>query len=64
MAETLTRTIRVTPEQWARIEKTAKDRDISANRLVVELVMEALDRREWPRTQLDIQVAKAALFAA
>ncbi len=26
--------------------------------------MEALDRREWPRTELDIQVAKAALFAA
>ncbi len=63
MAETLTRTIRVTPEQWERIEKTAKDRNISANRLVVELVMEALDRREWPRTELDIQVAKAALFA-
>ena len=31
---------------------------------VVEAVMEALDRREWPRTQLDIQVAKAALFTA
>ncbi len=64
MAETLTRTIRVTPEQWERIEKTARDREISANRLVVELVMEAIDRREWPRTELDIQVAKAALFAA
>lgn len=64
MAETLTRTIRVTPEQWERIEKIAKDREVSANRLVVELVMEALDRREWPRTKLDIQVAKAALFAA
>ncbi len=64
MADTLTRTIRVTPEQWERIEKIAKDRDVSANRLVVELVMEALDQREWPRTELDIQVAKAALFAA
>ena len=64
MAETLTRTIRVTPEQWERIEKIAREREISANRLVVELVMEALDRREWPRTELDIQVAKAALFAA
>ena len=66
MAETLTRTIRVTPEQWERIEKIAKEREISANRLVVELVMEALDRREWPRTELDIQVAKARrpLFAA
>ena len=64
MAETITRTIRVTPEQWEQIEKIAKDREISANRLVVELAMEALDRREWPRTELDIQVAKAALFAA
>ena len=64
MAETLARTIRVTPEQWERIEKTAKERETSANRLVVELVMEALERREWPRTELDIQVAKAALFAA
>ncbi len=64
MAQTLTKNIRVTLEQWDRIEKIAKDRDISANRLVVELVMEALDRREWPRTELDIQVAKAALFAA
>ena len=64
MAETLTRTIRVTPEQWERIEKIAREREISANRLVVEVVMEALERREWPRTELDIQVAKAALFAA
>ena len=58
------RTIRVTPEQWDRIEKIAKDRDVSANRLVVELVMESLERRGWPHTELDIQVAKAALFAA
>lgn len=64
MAETLTKTIRVTPEQWERIEKIAKEREVSANRLVVELVMEALDRRDWPRTELDIQVVKAALFAA
>ena len=64
MAETLTRTIRVTPEQWERVERIAKEREVSANRLVVELVMEVLDRREWPRTELDIQVAKAALFAA
>ncbi len=26
--------------------------------------MEALDRSGWPRTELDVQVAKAALFAA
>ncbi len=64
MAETFTRTIRVTPEQWERIEKIAGERKVSANRLVVDLAMAALDRRPWPRTELDIQVAKAALFAA
>lgn len=64
MAETFTRTIRVTTEQWEQIEKIAKEREVSPNRLVVELAMEALDRREWPRTELDVQVAKAALFAA
>ena len=52
MAQTLMRTIRVTPEQWDRIEKIAKDRDVSANRLVVELVMESLERRGWPHTEL------------
>ncbi len=64
MAQTVTRTIRVTPEQWERIEKIAEQRDVSANRLVVELVMEALEQRGWPRSELDIQVAKAALFVA
>ncbi len=64
MAETFTRTIRVTPEQWERIEEAAREREVSANRLVVDLAMAALDRRPWPRTELDIQVAKAALFAA
>ncbi len=49
MAQTLTKNIRVTPEQWERIEKAAEDRGNSANQLVVELTMETLDRREWPR---------------
>ena len=46
MARTLQKNVRVTPEQWNRIENAAKERDVSANRLVVELTMEALDRRE------------------
>ena len=58
------RTIRVTPEQWDRIEKIAKDRDVSANRLVAELVMESLECRKWLRTELEILVAEAELFAA
>ena len=37
----------VTPGQWECIEVMARERKVSANRLVVELAMEALDRREW-----------------
>ncbi len=54
----------VTPEQWNRIEKTARERDISPNRLIVNLVMEALDHGEWPRTEAEIRVARASLFTA
>ena len=64
MTRTLQKNVRITPEQWKRIENAAKERDVSANRLVVELAMEALDRREWPRTEAEIQVARASLFAA
>ena len=64
MARTLQKNVRVTPEQWDRIENAAEERDVSANRLVVELAIEALDRREWPRTEAEIQVARASLFAA
>ena len=64
MARTLQKNIRVTPEQWGRIENVAAERDVSANRIVVDLAMEALDRREWPRTEAETQVARASLFAA
>jgi len=64
MARTLQKNIRVTPEQWNRIENAAKERDVSANRLVVELAMEALDRREWPRADLEIQLLRSSLFTA
>ncbi len=64
MTRTLQKNIRVTPGQWNRIENAARKRDVSANRLVVELAMEALDRHEWPRTEVEIQVARASLFAA
>ena len=64
MARTLQKNIRVTPEQWDRIENAARERDVSANRLVVELAIEALDRREWPRTELEIQLLRSSMFAA
>ncbi len=53
MARTLHKNIRVTPEQWNRIENAAAERYISANRRMVELAMGPLDRREWPRTELE-----------
>lgn len=64
MAQTLQKNIRVTPGQWKRIEKEAQERGISANQLVVELAMEALDHREWPRTEHEIQLLRSAMFAA
>ena len=64
MAQTLQKNIRVTPAQWDCIEKAAEDRGVSANQLVVELAMEALNRREWPATETEIRVARASLFTA
>ena len=54
MVQTIQKNIRVTPEQWKRIENEAEKREMSPNRLVVELVVEALERREWPRTEAEI----------
>ena len=64
MPQTIQKNIRVTPEQWNRIEKAARQRDISPNQLVVNLVMAALDRGEWLSTEAEIRVARASLFTA
>ena len=64
MAQTQQRNIRFTAEQWERIENAARERDLSPNQLVADLALEALDRREWPRTEAEIRVARASLFAA
>ena len=62
--KTLSKHIRVTPEQWERIEQASQGAALTANQLVVELAIEALDRREWPGTEAEIKVARASLFAA
>ena len=64
MAQSLQKNIRVTAEQWGRIEEFARKRDVSPNQLVIELAIEALERREWPRTEAEVRVARASLFAA
>ena len=61
---TIGRRIRVLPEQWERIEKAAAGTLFTPNQLLVELAMEALDRREWPRTEAEIALLRSAMFAA
>ena len=64
MAKTLSKTVRVTETQWNRVENAARERNESPNHLLVKLAMEALDRREWPRTELEIQLLRSSLFTA
>ena len=64
MVQTVQKNIRVTPEQWGRIEQAADERGSSANQLLVELAMEALDRRQWPRTKAEIYLLRSAMFTA
>ena len=64
MAQTTQKNIRFTFEEWKRVEKEAEKRDISPNRLVVELTMEGLERREWPRTEAEIHLLRSAMFTA
>ena len=64
MVQTIQKNIRVTPEQWKRVEKEAMARGVSPNKLVVELAMEGLERREWPRTEVEIHLLRSAMFAA
>ena len=61
---TLNKHIRVLPDQWERIEKAAQGTALTANQMVIELAIEALDRRDWPRTEAETRVARASLFAA
>ena len=64
MAKTLSKTVRVTEDQWTRVEKAARKCNESPNHLLVNLAMQALDRHEWPRTELEIQLLRSTLFTA
>ena len=64
MAKTIDRHIRVDPEHWNRIEAAAKERRVTSNQLIFELAMEAPDRCEWPRTELEIHLLRSCMFAA
>jgi len=64
MVQTIQKNVRFTPGQWKRIEKEAEKREKSPNRLVVELAMEAIERREWPRTEAEIHLLRSAMLTA
>ena len=61
MAGTVNKHIRIDEEIWERLEAAAKDRETTANRL---LAAQWLENREWPRTDVQIQVARSSLFTA
>ena len=56
--------VRIAPEQWERLERAAQGTPNSPNQILVELGMEALDRREWPSAEVETRVARASLFTA
>ena len=64
MAKTLNKHIRVDEDHWQRIEDAANARGISANRLIIEAALQDIEGREWPRTELELRVARSCLFTA
>ena len=64
MTSTLQKKIRITEPQWKHLATEADRRETTPNRLLVELAFEALDRTEWPRTEAEIHLLRASMFAA
>ncbi len=60
----LEKRIRVSASQWDRLHVAAQATSLTANQLLVELAIEALDRREWPHTEAEIRMYRASLFTA
>ena len=64
VSRTLSKHIRIQAEHWKRLEDAALERNVSPNQLVVELAIGALDRSEWPRTDLEVIMVRCCLFAS
>ena len=64
MTRTVNKHIRIDAEVWERLDAAARDRNTTANRLVAELATRWLKDRDWPSTDVQIQVARASLFPA
>ena len=64
VARSVNKHIRIDEELWERLEAAALDSDTTANRLLSELAAQWLENRDWPRTAVQIRVARSSLFAA
>ncbi len=64
MARTVNKHIRIEAELWQSLEFAARDLDTTANRLLAQLARQWLKDRQWPSTDVQIQVARASLFTA
>ena len=56
--------IRIDEKLWERLEAAALDSGTTANRLLSELATQWLENRDWPRSAVQIRVARSSLFAA
>ena len=64
MVNTINKHIRVDEDHWRRIEKAAQERGISPSRLMISATIEAIEGREWPRTEAEIHLLRSAMFTA
>ena len=61
---TISKHIRIDEELWKRLETAAGEIDTTANRLLAELAERWLETREWPQSEVQVQVARASIFTA
>ena len=64
MANTVNKHIRFDEDEWQRIEDAAHKRGVSPSRLLISSTLEAIDGRNWPRTEAEIYLLRSAMFAA
>ena len=64
MGKSINKHIRVDEDHWRRIEKAAHERGISPSRLMISAALEAIEAREWPRTEAEIHLLRSAMFTA
>ena len=64
MPGTISKHIRIDEELWKRLETATAEIDTTANRLLSELAERWLETREWPQSEVQVQVARASVFTA